>query len=196
MFNQNQTITPQQKMINITQKLGVKGIKGMQGTTRLVWDSLLATGETELRFFEGANTRTFPLTNMEKGNKLEVGESLVINFMNFSTFTFLDGVVSGFSSMTDGLADLSPFALAEMEILIANSRVLKPIKLANFLPAFNKSSMNEFSENFYFDSQIVIPPLVEFEVRVRLPEPIVDLNKYWSLTIEGLGAIINTRMPL
>ena len=197
MFQMNQTITPQQKMIDINKRLGVKGIGKMQGTTRLIWDSLPVTGETTFRFFESSNTRGFPETNMEKGNKLEIGESLVINFMNFSLFTKnAESVYGGFSSITDGLADLTPFALGELQILIANQRVMKPIKLANFLPAFNKSSMNEFSENFYFDTQLIIPPLVEFEMIVRLPELIPNLDTYLSLTVEGLGAIINTRSPL
>lgn len=194
-----QVTTPQNKLIETTQRLGVSGINKMQGTTRIIYDSIPVTGASNLSFFRDANSRAFPLTNMQKGNKLEVGESLVIQFMNFSFFQEREGKYDSFGGALDVLPDLSGFAMSELHILIANSQVMKPIPLSQFLPQFNKNSMNERSEVFSFNTLLVIPPLVEFEVIVKNPLQGVGTpegNYYMRCTMEGVGSIVAPRQTM
>jgi hypothetical protein len=72
-------VTPQQKMVAVNNKFGNSNIKNQQGTTRVIYDSLPLDGRTTFRFFENANNRTFPLTNIgSEGNRLEVGSTFTI----------------------------------------------------------------------------------------------------------------------
>jgi len=191
-----QPVSPQNKLIQTNQRMGVRGINKMQGTTRMIWDSVEVAGNKTLRFFKNANQQGFPFTNLQKGNRLEVGESLVINYMNFTLFNYTEegDIYDKWGSISSLLADPTPFALGELNILIANTQVMKPIALNNFLPDQNKASLHENQENFYFDTQIVIPPLVEFEVNLQLPDELSDDPNTWCrCTIEGVGSIVAPR---
>ena len=55
------------KIPQVTSKMGIKGISNMQGTTRIIYDSIkLATTTTisAIQFFENVNTRKFPFSNI------------------------------------------------------------------------------------------------------------------------------------
>ena len=72
-------LTPQQKAVAVNNRFGNTNIRGQQGTTRVIYDSLPLDGATELRFFENASSRQYPLTNItSEGNRLTVGETFVI----------------------------------------------------------------------------------------------------------------------
>jgi len=69
--------TPQDKIVSVNNKFGNTNIKGQQGTTRVLFDSLPLDGSTELRFFENSSSRQYPFTNIgAEGNRLNVGENL------------------------------------------------------------------------------------------------------------------------
>lgn len=194
-----QVTTPQTKLIDTTKRLGVSGIDKMQGTTRVIYDSVPVSAGSTLSFFRDANARQFPLTNMQKGNKLEVGESLVIQFINFSFFGIREGKYEDFGSAMDVLTDLAAFGMSELNILIANSQVIKPIPLSQFLPQFNKNAYNENSEVFNFNTLLVIPPLVEFEVNVKIPSQglaVPNPEYFMRCTLEGVGSIVAPRQTL
>jgi len=190
--------TPQRKAISVNDKFGNTGIKKQQGSTVIKYDTLEFTGQTELRFFEGSAQRNFPLSNTgSDGNKLGVGNSLVVERAylalivedlenNNVTFEPLD--ISGVYSKLN---------FAEFSFSIANSEVIKNVPILSWLPQFNKNANNENYNNFEFDTQIVIPPLLEFVAALRLPAidtKIFDGFKVsLRLTIEGTGAIIAPR---
>jgi hypothetical protein len=181
--------TPQRKIMNVSDKFGNDSIKKQQGTTRVIYDSIPIDGRSEYRFFEEANTRQFPLTNMSSdGNKLGVGGALAIERIYLSVVQF---------STTDVIAviDLGTYAVpgitvGELAIEIANSQVLKQVPLLSFDPRFNKSATYAEFNNFEFDTQLVLNPLLEFVFKIRVHNVPADEGYFLRLTVEGAGAII------
>jgi len=190
-------VTPQAKIMGTNDRFGNQGIARQQGTTRILYDSLPIDGRTEFRFFEGANNRDFPETNTgANGNKLGVGESLAIERAYFATVLF-DSVPAvdtlEISPLTLGGAGILNLADGELEIEIANSKVLKPIPITSFYAEFNKNAYHTAYNNFEFDTQIIIPPLLEFVFPYRIPATAAIANTSLRFTVEGVGAIIAPR---
>jgi hypothetical protein len=88
---------------------------------------------------------------------------------------------------------LPSILLSEFGFSIANSDVIKQLPILSFLPQFNKNAENELSTSFDFDTQIVIPPLLEFVATLRLTRGTTIEDTFLRLTIEGSGAIIAPR---
>jgi len=186
------TITPQMKNISVNDKFGNTGIKRQQGSTVIRYDSLELTGQTQLRFFEESNNRNFPLTNTgSDGNKLGVGNSMVVERIYLT--------VGKFNPTTNAWTDFNetnintPIQLlaAEFGFSIANSEVIKNVPVLSWISAFNKSAENNLNSNYEFDTQIIIPPLLEFVATLRLQNYTAPTERTWvRLTIEGSGAII------
>ncbi len=68
------------KIPQVTGKMGIKGIANMQGTTRIIYDSIKLANTTTvsaIQFFENVNTRKFPFANIPE-NKLQVGETIAM----------------------------------------------------------------------------------------------------------------------
>jgi hypothetical protein len=189
--------TPQRKAISVNDKFGNSGIKKQQGSTVIKYDTLDYTGQTELRFFEGSSQRNFPLSNTgSDGNKLGVGNSLVVErayltIIETNTETGKTKILP--LSLSSPITDL---VLSEFGFSIANSEVIKNVPILSWVPEFNKNAENEINNNFEFDTQVVIPPLLEFVATLRLPvvATLPSAFKYQiRLTIEGTGAIIAAR---
>ena len=189
--------TPQRKAITVNDKFGNTGIKKQQGSTVIKYDTLDYTGQTELRFFEGSSQRNFPLSNTgSDGNKLGVGNSLVVEraYITVIETNVETGAVKIYPlSLSLGVPAL---VLSEFGFSIANSEVIKNVPVLSWVPEFNKSADNETFTNFEFDTQVVIPPLLEFVATLRIPNvnTLPNMFKYQiRLTIEGTGAIIAPR---
>jgi hypothetical protein len=186
------TITPQMKNIAVNDKFGNSGIKKQQGSTVIRYDSLELTGQTQLRFFEESNNRNFPLSNTgADGNKLGVGNSMVVEriYLTVGTFNPTTNAWTGF----DETNITTPIQLlaAEFGFSIANSEVIKNVPVLSWISAFNKSAENALNSNYEFDTQIIIPPLLEFVATLRLQNYTAPTERTWvRLTIEGSGAII------
>ena len=186
------SVTPQMKNIAVNDKFGNSGIKKMQGSTVIRYDSLELTGQTQLRFFEESNNRNFPLSNTgADGNKLGVGNSMVVERIYLT--------VGKFNPTTNAWTDFdetnitTPIQLlaAEFGFSIANSEVIKNVPVLSWIAAFNKSAENALNSNYEFDTQIIIPPLLEFVATLRLQNYTAPTERTWvRLTIEGSGAII------
>jgi hypothetical protein len=185
-------ITPQMKNIAVNDKFGNSGIKKQQGSTVIRYDSLELTGQTQLRFFEESNNRNFPLSNTgADGNKLGVGNSMVVERIYLTVGTF-NPVTNAWTSFT-GTDITTPIQLlaAEFGFSIANSEVIKNVPVLSWIPEFNKASENQLNSNYEFDTQIIIPPLLEFVATLRLQNYTAPTERTWvRLTIEGSGAII------
>jgi hypothetical protein len=186
--------TPQRKAISVNDKFGNSGIKKQQGSTVIKYDTLDWTGQTELRFFEGSSQRNFPLSNTgSDGNKLGVGNSLVVERAYFTVI--VTDETDRVTITPLGLSSPTELVLSEFGFSIANTEVIKNLPILSFVPEFNKSADNELNNNFEFDTQIVIPPLLEFIATLRIPTALTlpDGRVQIRLTIEGAGAIIAPR---
>lgn len=185
--------TPQRKAIGVNDKFGNTGIKKQQGSTVIKYDSLPLDGRTEYRFFEGSSQRNFPFSNTgSDGNKLGVGNTLVLERAYLSLVSFVDGALSEIEVIS--LSTSSPNILAaEFSFSIANSEVIKQVPILSWLPQFNKVAENNLNTNFEFDTQVVIPPLLEYVATLRLPAGVTVKDSFIRLTVEGTGAIIAPR---
>lgn len=187
-------ITPQRKNIGVNDKFGNTGIKKQQGSTVVKYDTLDYTGQTELRFFEGSSQRNFPLSNTgSDGNKLGVGNSMVVEraYLTLITEDEEDNIVYSPIPLTGTFSYLS---LGEFGMAIANTDVIKNLPILSWSPQFNKNAENDLNNNYEFDTQVVIPPLLEYVCTLRLPAAaIVPRGTKIRLTIEGAGAIIAPR---
>jgi hypothetical protein len=88
----------------------------------------------------------------------------------------------------------SYLSLAEFGMSIANTDVIKNLPILSWVPEFNKNAENQLNNNYEFDTQVVIPPLLEYVCTLRLPAvTTVPAGTKIRLTIEGAGAIIAPR---
>ena len=187
------TVTPQMKNIAVNDRFGNSGIKKQQGSTVIKYDTLPLDGSTQLRFFEQSSQRNFPLSNTgTDGNKLGVGNSMVVERIYLSIVQW-DAVANDLTSIAS--CDLTTtrgilINNGEFGFEIANSLVIKNVPVLSFTPNFNKNAENQLNNSFDFDTQIIIPPLLEFVATLRLPNYTAFEGFYLRLTIEGSGAII------
>jgi hypothetical protein len=186
-------VTPQMKNIAVNDRFGNSGIKKQQGSTVIKYDTLPLNGNTQLRFFEQSSQRNFPLSNTgTDGNKLGVGNSMVVERIYLS--------IVQYDAVNNDLNSIAPCDLTttrgilinngEFGFEIANSLVIKNVPVLSFTPDFNKNAENEKNNSFDFDTQIIIPPLLEFVATLRLPNYTAFEGYFLRLTIEGSGAII------
>lgn len=160
-------LTPQAKMVAVNKKFGNTNIKSQQGTTRTIFDSLPLDGRTNFRFFENANTRQFPLTNIgSEGNRLNVGETFTIQkiYLNLVTYDAGNNTVTATSTFVAGASDFyNTFGTGELDFIIANSQVIKQLPSTFILgPGFNPTAANTNDHSFGLSTDIVIPPLLEY----------------------------------
>jgi len=185
-------ITPQQKIVGVNNKFGNTNIKNQQGTTRTIYDSLPFDGRTTFRFFEDANNRQFPLTNIgSEGNRLSVGETFVIEKAYLSLIlTDENGTqVNQFSTVpVSGV--FTPLLTGELDFIIANSQVIKQLPTTVFTPITNPTSSNSNDAAFEFGTDIVIPPLLEYIAQIRTTQYTPAPDLYVRLTIQGTAGII------
>jgi len=187
--------TPQRKAIGVNDKFGNRGIKNQQGSTVIKYDTLPFDGRTEFRFFEGSAQRNFPFSNTgSDGNKLGVGSTMVVEraYLSLIVTDPDTGAIDSVEALT--LTNPDPaVTLAEFGFMVANSEVIKTVPILSWFPEFNKVAENQLNTNFEFDTQVVIPPLLEFVATVRLAQAFTKANVSLRLTIEGTGAIIAPR---
>jgi hypothetical protein len=193
MFNNKmarfQNVTPQSKIINVGNNLGLGGLKNQQGTTVIKYDTLPLDGRTQYNFFQESNNRPFPLSNTgTDGGKLGVGESLTIQRISFAlvdrsgVFTPLSGTVSG---VIDG----------ELTIVVANSNILLRLPILQFLPEYNKDAENNLNTSYELDTLLIIPPQLDFTFQLRVTGR-VDEGVSLRITVEGVGSIFSPRTTL
>jgi hypothetical protein len=184
-------ITPQMKNIAVNDKFGNSGIKKQQGSTVIKYDTLPLDGRTEFRFFEESNQRNFPLSNTgADGNKLGVGNSMVVERAYLTVGTY-DKTTNRWLTVSQTDITLNVALLtAEFGFVIANSQVIKNIPVLSWIADFNKAAENNLNSNYEFDTQIIIPPLLEFVATLRTQGYTAVDETYVRLTIEGSGAII------
>jgi hypothetical protein len=184
-------VTPQMKNIAVNDRFGNSGIKKQQGSTVVLYDTLPWDGRSEFRFFEGSAQRNFPLSNTgADGNKLGVGNSMVVE-RAYITYGAYDSTTNAWTSiLITNLSSFPAILTSEFSFQIANSQVIKNVPILSWIPEFNKVAENQLNSNFEFDTQVIIPPLLEFVAALRTQRYTAVADHYLRLTIEGSGAII------
>jgi hypothetical protein len=187
-------ITPQQKAVSVNARFGNTNVKKQQGSSVELYDTLPLTiaqaGQgTTLRFFEDAQTRTFPDTNLENSNQLSVGETLVTENIYFTIITEDGGALK----TAGGFPLTNELARAEFSIEIANSVVLKRLPVMSTIGIFNESAGIDNQVVYQFYTQLVIPPLLNFAVALRIPAFTLAAASEIRCNIAGVGSLLAPR---
>lgn len=179
-------MSAQDKMLNVASRLGLTTLKDMQGTTRMVYDSILTPSNIHT-LFKGAAQRAFPLSNVgANGNQFQVNEALLVEKIGF----FLPGAL-GVSY--GGLIVGAGFSV-KFDLVIGNKTVIKDatVELGGEQAFYNDGTV----PSAVIDLEgmgILIPPQVEYYVvckpfvsatRVAASEPI-------GCYLFGTGALLN-----
>lgn len=185
-------ITPQQKAVAVNNKFGNTNIKGQQGTTRVIFDSLPLNGSTELRFFENASSRQYPFTNIgSEGNRLTVGETFVIQKIYFGIMV-TDPDTGALTFFGSGTGNGAEYETGEWSFLLANSQVIKQLPYSVFCNSLqtvlNPSSVNDQTFDTFTD--ITIPPLLEYVLTYRIAPYAARENERLVCFMEGTAGII------
>ena len=184
-------VSPQAKNIAVNDRFGNSGIKKQQGSTVIKYDTLPLDGRTEFRFFEESNQRNFPLSNTgADGNKLGVGNSMVVERAYLTVGTYNASTNRWLTLDATDIGTNVALLTAEFGFTIANSQVIKNVPILSWIADFNKQAENNLNSNYEFDTQIIIPPLLEFVATLRTQGYTAVSETYVRLTIEGSGAII------
>lgn len=183
---------PQSKLIGVNDKLGNTFLKKMQGTTKMIYDTLPLDGRSVYEFFKETQTRSFPDTNI-KSDALPVAESLSVQRASISKVVKnSDGEITAITSLSDLTSTELPIQLGELSVEIANDRVMKPITLQHFLPEYNKDALNETTNIFEFNTDLIIPPQLSFQFNIQAPahsSTAENLDVHFlRIVIEGVGA--------
>lgn len=209
-------LTANGKIPAVTNAMGVKGIEKMQGTTRIIYDSIKlanTTTNSTITFFENVNTRKFPFANIPE-NKLQVGETIAMQRFSLSiievdTTDPLNPKVKSQNPIAY-LLELQSLYRSDLSIAIAQDTVVKKLPIHTMYAPLNKDSKfigsEIFGNNpgitttfekpqdvFHFDNPIVIPPQIEFTAQIQVcPITLPNVEKrewHLCLTLEGLGSL-------
>jgi len=153
-------LSAQDKMLHVANKLGLTSLKDMQGTTRVVYDSV-QTAATQHTLFKNASQRNFPLTNLgSNGNQFQVDEALLVEVIGFFIPDASDGGYNNLNSATAGVV---------FDFYIGNKCVLKDVAVTpGDVQAFYGNGTAFSSQIFLEGAGILIPPQVEFWMDVRI----------------------------
>jgi len=178
-------MSAQDKMLHVANRLGLTTLKDMQGTTRMVYDSI-TTASTNFTFFKGASQRAFPLTNVgANGNQFQVDEALLVEKIGFFIPSAADGIA---------YAGLSAGASVKFDLVIGNKTVMKDVtcELGGEQAFYNDGNVG----SAVIDLEgvgILIPPQVEYSV---VAKPFTVGGRQGTETrlgcyLFGTGALLN-----
>jgi hypothetical protein len=179
-------MSAQQKMLHVADRLGLTTLKDMQGTTRMVYDSI-TTAATNHTFFKGASQRPFPLTNVgANGNQFQVNEALLVEKIGF----FIPSAADGISYGGIGTAGVS----VKFDLVIGNKTVIKDatVELAGEQAFWNDGTAG----SSVIDLEgvgILIPPQVEYYVVAKsfIWTSRVESSQRLGCYLFGTGALLN-----
>lgn len=177
-------MSAQDKMITVANRLGLTSLKDMQGTTRMVYDSITTAANTHT-FFKAASQRAFPLTNVgANGNQFQVDEALLVEKIGFFIPSAADGIAYG------GLAGNS----VKFDLVIGNKTVIKDatVEFGGEQAFYNDGTVG----SSVIDLEgvgILIPPQVEYYVVAKTFD---TLNRGAGASrlgcyLFGTGALLN-----
>lgn len=177
-------MSAQDKMITVANRLGLTSLKDMQGTTRMVYDSITTAALTHT-FFKGASQRAFPFTNVgANGNQFQVDEALLIEKIGFFIPSADNGINYG------GLN----FNSVKFDLVIGNKTVIKDatVEFGGEQAFWNDGAAG----SCVIDLEgvgILIPPQVEYYVVAKTynVESRVATSVRLGCYLFGTGALLN-----
>ena len=213
---QNVPFAAQQEQVNkflqASKVLGAQ-MDQMQGTTRIIYDTVNFNGIRSYDFFSevASKQNTQPggsglisgqaATNITD-NKFEPGEGMVIKEL------YLANLAATADPATALNLNDTVFGLGLINIYVGNNRVIKDLPLMSLQPtrSFNNfnatttSATNSFNRRqvgVRLSTNIVIPPQIQFYATVRLPfAPSAAVNNDLSglrVYFKGYGKLFNPR---
>jgi hypothetical protein len=180
-----------QQIVGVNQRLGNTAVPNMQGTTRMIYDSVATTNQLDATytFFSGVSSRVYPLSNLSS-NRFEVGESLAIQGFTFQVYlTSNPTLATAFNVVNNNLRG------GILNLYIGNQRVIKDLEIVSYSRFGIGESISETTEAnvFRLETPIVIPPQIEFYATLRLGVT-AAINGYTAvLAAYGTGTLLNTK---
>jgi len=179
-------MSAQQKMLHVADRLGLTTLKDMQGTTRMVYDSI-NVGVPVATLFKGAAQRAFPATNIgANGNQFQVDEALLVEKIGF--FIPQDATGLTYTGLSAG-----PFSV-KFDLVIGNKTVIKDAtcEVGGEQAFFNDGA----SASSVIDLEgvgILIPPQVEYYVVAKAfnTNTRVATDSRIGCYLFGTGALLN-----
>jgi len=179
-------MSAQDKMLHVANRLGLTTLKNMQGTTRMVYDSITTAALTHT-FFKSASQRAFPLTNVgANGNQFQVDEALLVEKIGFFIPLADDGISYGGA----GAANIS----VKFDLVIGNKTVIKDASVeVGGEQAFYNDGAVASSVIDLEGCGILIPPQVEYYVVAKPFDGFSRTSSSQRLGcyLFGTGALLN-----
>jgi hypothetical protein len=143
--------TASQQLIHTSDKLGLPGIKEMQGTTFNLFDTIMlptGAGRQTLNFFSSTANKSNNFTNFQAG-MLKAGESMVIEELNFivlvlsgtdltSDATAITGMYTLLGTPETIIPNAEGMILGQLRLSIMNQTVSKAVNTFELHPSFNR----------------------------------------------------------
>lgn len=207
--------SPNYKLVQVAQKMGVRDLSKMQITTRQIYHALdvrQSTTPQTYTFFQNVNTSNFPFTNITD-NKLQAGEALAVERAYLTILSINNTIVPGTEVITDVYpveydATTRPFLRSDFDLQIDRQTVTKKVSTTSWFAPFNKNAkfgnfLNTGGVNTYqygqsvyhFDNSFIIIPQIEFTATITVP-PMPSVSPTGlkvMLTVEGLGCLFNPK---
>jgi hypothetical protein len=179
-------MSAQDKMIHVANRLGLTSLKDMQGTTRMVYDSI-GTAANVHTLFKGSAQRAFPLTNVgANGNQFQVDEALLVEKIGF----FIPSAADGISYNGAGQNGIS----VKFDLVIGNKTVIKDAtcELGGEQAFYNDGTV----PSAVIDLEgvgILIPPQVEYYAVAKPFDGVARTSSSQRLGcyLFGTGALLN-----
>lgn len=171
-----------EKLEIVAKSLG-QNLSALQGTTQVVFDTVDGDTNGNYTFFEGANTRQLPDTNV-KTNKPPYGQNLVVSVITLQLNP----------AETEGDL-LSVGRDAYMRVTIGNQVVLKDIPLLTMVDLYAGTRIRRDDATFVFvpRTNLVIPSNVSFKVEVFNCDVALTSGSPGRCVIKGIGTIPNQK---
>jgi hypothetical protein len=182
-----------------------RSVRNQQGTTRNIYDTIEMTGQTTFVFFQTANARSFPLTNLNQ-NQFPDNVSMMVQRVYLSIYSTNAALPGGTISSITPVKQLFPqFNAAELTMTIAGQQVIDRFSMLSTQADFNKSAkfgaiaqgplatdINRIEHAVYsFDIDVAILPNRTFQATIQVPNYAAPSagTRYLRLTMEGIGTI-------
>ena len=199
-LNAFKNVTPNAKLALVNNKLGNPSLKNNQGSTVELYDYVKITSPgtaQTIRFFQDCNVHPWPYSNISQ-SQLQVGEALSIEFILFTriattTTNNIEKIVK-FESLLKAVPGVS---LAQFNFLLDNSRIIKNNSLTRSNTELNVKGQTAANYVFYPDTDLVLPPQINFVGELQLPTNIDAADEgqtiYYGCHLCGTGAILNLK---
>lgn len=182
-----------QQIVGVNERLGNMAVPQMQGTTRMIFDTLQGTGTNpgSYTFFQGVSSRTYPLSNVSQ-NRFEVGESLAVQYISVATYAA--AAAAAFPALSTAVTLLNAIPnVGVLNLFIGNQRVLKNFEILEYsLSVTGQSKQNITNAVVILETPIVIPPQIEFYATLDLNQSVAAGSRV-VLMLGGMGTLLNPK---